>query len=197
MATAAIFLLAGCGSSKDGSTEASATSATSATVPRLKGLDEDQALAKLRGAGLDVQVIPRDDQAAPGTVIGQNLQPGVSVPAGETVSISVSTGPAPTHKQHHQQAVKPAPPKPTPPPPPPPAPSRYEQAVAGLHRKCGDDGPQLIAYADKAHQLLLQDAGIVESPSSIMIHVNKSLPTNLLNGCDQIFAAYVTLREGG
>lgn len=64
-------------------------------VPELVGLPLDEARERLREEGLrpgEVSRVP-DDEAEEGTVVGQGVQPGVTVDAGTRVTLEVSSGP--------------------------------------------------------------------------------------------------------
>jgi serine/threonine-protein kinase len=64
-------------------------------VPRLLGLPFAAAQAELAAAGLAALVVERErhPSAAPGTVTWQDPPPGVAVPRGDTVHLTVSDGP--------------------------------------------------------------------------------------------------------
>ncbi|WP_068259942.1 Stk1 family PASTA domain-containing Ser/Thr kinase [Janibacter limosus] len=63
------------------------------SVPRVVGMDEDAAVAKLEQVQLTADVETVTDDAAVGTVVRQNPTPGTSVPEGDTVVVEVSAGP--------------------------------------------------------------------------------------------------------
>ncbi|HVT68746.1 MAG TPA: PASTA domain-containing protein, partial [Trebonia sp.] len=64
------------------------------TVPQIPAGDTvDQATALLRAHGLAIQVSGQVDSDQPqGTVVSQSPAPGASVPAGQTVTVTVSSG---------------------------------------------------------------------------------------------------------
>ena len=64
-------------------------------APNVTGLPLSQAIAKLRGAGLEVDgqnLRALANNSVRGTVVAQNVTPGASVPAGEVVGIVLSAG---------------------------------------------------------------------------------------------------------
>lgn len=65
-------------------------------VPDVTGFTESAAESALSRAGLDVSVTTSASDTAAGVVIGQNPTGGTEVKKGTTVTITVSTGPAPT-----------------------------------------------------------------------------------------------------
>jgi len=69
-------------------------------VPDVVGKTQANATGILQGAGLNVTVVSAASPASPtvaaGKVISQNVPPGTQVALGTTVSITVSTGPAPS-----------------------------------------------------------------------------------------------------
>jgi serine/threonine-protein kinase len=64
------------------------------TVPTVVGQDEDSAVAEIEGAGLVVEKITAPSEEAAGTVIAQDPEGGTEAAAGDTVTITVSEGPA-------------------------------------------------------------------------------------------------------
>ena len=66
----------------------------SVTVPSVLGASKDKASSKLTGAGLKVNVKEAySDSVAAGKVISQSIASGKTVPAGTTVTITISMGP--------------------------------------------------------------------------------------------------------
>jgi serine/threonine-protein kinase len=66
------------------------------TVPNVVGLDQASAESALKNAGLEVKVEQQESPAVPeGRVISQNPSAGTNVEKGTTVTIVVSTAPAP------------------------------------------------------------------------------------------------------
>ena len=64
-----------------------------ATVPRLEGLSESQALSKIRAIGLSVGEISYTESEMPaGNVIWQSASPSSSLPTGSKISLTVSIG---------------------------------------------------------------------------------------------------------
>jgi beta-lactam-binding protein with PASTA domain len=65
------------------------------SVPRLRGQTLEAARTELKSAGFVPEVAEREPHpsAAVGTVIGQDPPPGVAVPRGDTVALTVSAGP--------------------------------------------------------------------------------------------------------
>jgi hypothetical protein len=150
-------------------------------VPDLEGLGYATADSTLDDAGLemDVEVQWSDD---PGDhIMSQTPSALVDVPEGTTVAVVISLGPQP---------------KPAHPRPPHTRRSAYDRAVAALDRKCAE-GPDLINRYVATAAKLLNGSGIYESRTGIITHVNKSIPLAHIARCDQVFAAYVTLRQGG
>jgi serine/threonine-protein kinase len=64
------------------------------TVPDVTGLSRESAEARLRDEGLEVAVEEEESDEPEGDVISQSPAGGTEVPRGETVTITVSTGPA-------------------------------------------------------------------------------------------------------
>jgi eukaryotic-like serine/threonine-protein kinase len=64
-------------------------------VPDVRGASQSSATSKLTGLGLKVDVASAYSSQPSGIVVSQGPAPGSVVPAGATVSISVSKGPAP------------------------------------------------------------------------------------------------------
>jgi beta-lactam-binding protein with PASTA domain len=62
-------------------------------VPSVIGLSEDDAVANLKQAGLDVDVQSDQNEAPEGQVFAQDPAAGAEVSAGDTVTITVSEGP--------------------------------------------------------------------------------------------------------
>lgn len=63
------------------------------TVPRLIGLDEDAAEAKLNDLGLDGDATRENNTAPPGEVFAQAEDAGTQVPRGTSIAYTVSLGP--------------------------------------------------------------------------------------------------------
>lgn len=63
------------------------------TVPKVVGSDEDTARAAIERVGLEVDVEQRADEAARGEVLEQDPGEGTTLAEGETVTITVSSGP--------------------------------------------------------------------------------------------------------
>jgi serine/threonine-protein kinase len=63
------------------------------TVPDVTGLSRESAEARLRDEGLEAAVEEEESDEPEGDVISQNPAGGTEVPRGETVTITVSTGP--------------------------------------------------------------------------------------------------------
>jgi len=82
------------------------------TVPNLSGMELSIAVRNLQTLELDYGTILEFSNAANGTVIGQDIAAGTSVPTNTRVILTISQGPEPTPT-----------PTPTPPPPPPPPPT--------------------------------------------------------------------------
>jgi hypothetical protein len=75
--------------------------------------------------------------------------------------------------------------------------AKFRRALDALITKCKDRRLRL-ADMTVTSQRLLHKAGIEESLSSIIGHVNRSIPKGIgKQPCASIFAAYVTLRENG
>ncbi len=106
--------------------------------------------------------------------------PGSKLPEGTTIDIWVSGGPA--------EATS---------PPPHLRRQRYSRALASLDRKCNEDSSLIARYIKKAQELI-QRTGQYESPTSVAAHVNRAYPAGLpVTHCSDLFATYVTLRQGG
>jgi hypothetical protein len=72
----------------------------------------------------------------------------------------------------------------------------YAMALDSLETKCKEQRTLLGDYAEKANELLGK-SGDDESRLSIMRHVSKSVPSAAPKmPCSDVFAAYVTLRQG-
>jgi hypothetical protein len=70
-------------------------------------------------------------------------------------------------------------------------------ALESLDGKCREGASLILRYGAKAEQLLAQH-GILESAPSVIRHVDQSIPPSApVQPCSDVFAAYVTLREGG
>ena len=82
------------------------------TVPDTVGQSRADALAAVRGAGLEPKAFSVPSSRPKGTVVAQKPQGGKRVPGGSPVRLNVSSGSTST--------VPPPPPPPGPPPPPPP-----------------------------------------------------------------------------
>jgi hypothetical protein len=82
----------------------SATTQGPVVVPPLLGLPEDRARAQLLAAGLQPRLEYRSASQPAGTVVDADPEPGTVVPPGSTVTLVVSTGPAPP-----PQSASPAP----------------------------------------------------------------------------------------
>ena len=63
------------------------------TVPDVTGLSRESAESRLRDEGLEVSVDEKESDEPEGDVISQSPAGGTEVPRGETVTITVSTGP--------------------------------------------------------------------------------------------------------
>lgn len=63
------------------------------TVPNVVGLMESEARSVISEAGLIVSADRQEDEAPAGTVIYQSIDPDAQVSPGQTISITVSTGP--------------------------------------------------------------------------------------------------------
>lgn len=75
-------------------------------------------------------------------------------------------------------------------------PETKAQALRHLNRKCEENKRVIKAYGRTA-KVLLANGGKNESVTSILVHVDRSIP-RFARGlqCSDIFAAYVTLRGG-
>jgi len=74
---------------------------------------------------------------------------------------------------------------------------KFDVALDALGKKCKDRRSSLADLTVRAQQIL-SDASIEESLSSIISHVNGSIPAGIgKQPCTSVFAAYVTLRKGG
>jgi eukaryotic-like serine/threonine-protein kinase len=82
------------------------------TVPETVGQSRADAIAAVRGAGLEPKAFSVPSTRPKGTVVAQKPQGGKRVPGGSAVRLNVSTGSTSTGP--------PPPPPPAPPPPPPP-----------------------------------------------------------------------------
>jgi len=65
------------------------------TVPGVVGLTLEEARTTLTDAGFEVEVKNEASEQEPGTVIGQDPEPGVEADEGSTVTLTVSQGPEP------------------------------------------------------------------------------------------------------
>lgn len=75
---------------------------------------------------------------------------------------------------------------------------RFRRALARLKVKCREPAARLSDFAVNSQQIMKDDAGIEESLLSILQQVDGSIPRSLgPTRCQDIFAAYVTLREAG
>jgi hypothetical protein len=179
-----VTLLAGCGSG-----DSTGSTVREVVVPNVIGKPVAEARAAIEAAGLMPTVRRTRQSLFPvGRVFYVQEPAGSKLREGTTVVIWVTGGPA-------EPASEPA----APPPPPPPhlRRQRYDRAVAALDRKCNEDS-SLIARHIKKAQDSLQERGQYESLTSIATHVNRSYPAGLrVTDCSQLFAAYVTLRQGG
>lgn len=63
------------------------------TVPNVVGVMESEARSMISGAGLIVSAERQEDEAPAGTVIYQSIDPDEQVSPGQTISITISTGP--------------------------------------------------------------------------------------------------------
>jgi hypothetical protein len=104
------------------------TGQSTVTVPNIVGLNETDAVNRLKAAGLQAGV--RNDQYDPtaptGQIISSNPRSGVPVQSGTTVDYVVSKGPTPTPSPTPSPSPSPSPsptPVPTPVPTPTPAPT--------------------------------------------------------------------------
>jgi eukaryotic-like serine/threonine-protein kinase len=82
------------------------------TVPNTIGQSRGDAIAAVRGAGLEPKAFSVPSSRPKGTVVAQKPQGGKRVPGGSAVRLNVSSG--------STSPVPPPPPPPGPPPPPPP-----------------------------------------------------------------------------
>ena len=73
-----------------------AVAPTTAQVPNVKGMTQDDAQSKITGAGFTVTVEKLANAAPAGTVYDQSPDPGIQLGIGQPVKIFVSTGPTPT-----------------------------------------------------------------------------------------------------
>jgi hypothetical protein len=185
MIAVAVALLAGCG----GSGDSTGSTVREVVVPNVTGKPVAEAHAAIEAAGL-TPVVQRARQSLfpVGRVFYMEEPAGSKLREGTTVGLWVTGGPA-------EPASEPA--APTPLPPPHLRRQRYNRAVAALDRKCNEDSSLTARYLKKA-QDLLQESGQYESLTSIATHVNRSYPAGLtVTDCSQLFAAYLTLRQGG
>jgi serine/threonine-protein kinase len=90
------FGLAGCGGDDDEATPQATTGPGSATtVPDLAGTQLAEAAQQLADEGLRVAVQYVPSEQSKGSVIGQERPAGTELQRGDTVDVSVSTGPIP------------------------------------------------------------------------------------------------------
>ncbi|GAA1849590.1 PASTA domain-containing protein [Asanoa iriomotensis] len=73
-----------------------ATTPAAVVVPILEGLTVEQATARLSGVGLSAQLNYVSSDRPAGMVVGSDPAPGAQVAAGSSVTLDVSSGPAPT-----------------------------------------------------------------------------------------------------
>lgn len=75
--------------------------------------------------------------------------------------------------------------------------AREQAALDSLSMKCREGESRLSDFAANSMQIMEKDKGINESTLSILHHVKSSIPKALgVTRCQDIFAAYVTIREG-
>ncbi len=73
-------------------------------VPDVKGMTEPEAVKVLKGAGLNTVIRQRPHESVPAnTVIETEPRPNASRKKGFTVTVFVSSGPAPTKAQVHRR----------------------------------------------------------------------------------------------
>jgi PASTA domain len=178
----AVALLAGCG----GSGDSTGSTVREVVVPDVTGKPVAEARAAIEAVGLTPAVQRARQSLFPVARVFYVEEPaGRKVREGTTVVIWVTGGPA-------EAASEPAAP-----PPPHLRRQRYDRAVGALDRECNEDSSMIARYIKKA-QDSLQESGQYESLTSIATGVNRSYPTRLrVTDCSQLFAAYVTLRQGG
>ncbi len=102
---------------------------------------------------------------------------------------------APTrhHRKHHAHTASGPPPAPT-------APLTWPAQIALLRSRCDPSvTPQVVWRLSQKSSEILAAKGIQQSPFSILVDVNKSIPAGIQIGKfpQDMFAAYITLRVHG
>jgi PASTA domain len=183
--TFAALAIAGCGGGGEDDWE----------VPDVVGKPTGEALAAIEDAGLRPVVQELGGDEPVGRVYYMEEPAGSKLPEGTTIDIWVIGGPAEPAPEPAESAPKPA--APTPSPPPHLRRQRYDRALTSLDRKCNQDSSLIARYIEKAQELI-QRSGQYESLTSVAEHVNGAYPAGMpVTNCSDIFAAYVTLRQGG
>lgn len=105
--------------------------------------------------------------------------------------LPVLAAPSHHHKKHHSRSG---------PPPAPTAALTWPAQIALLRSRCDPSiTPAMVQRLSQKSSEILAEKGIQQSPFSILVDVNKSIPAGINVGThpQDIFAAYLTLRAHG